>query len=108
MSKRAIIVVDLQNEYLPSGKLPLVGIEQATENAAKVIESARSEGDKVIFIRHEMAEAPFFVPGSPGVEIIPAVLPKKGEDVLVKHFPNSFRETELKRMLDAEGVEEAP
>ena len=38
-----------------------------TENAAKVIESARSNGDRVIFIRHEMAEAPFFVPGSPGV-----------------------------------------
>ena len=106
MSKRAIIVVDLQNEYLPSGKLPLVGIEQATENAAKVIESARSKGDRVIFIRHEMADAPFFVPGSPGVEIIPAVLPKKGDDVLVKHYPNSFRETELKRMLDVEGVEE--
>jgi nicotinamidase-related amidase len=83
-----------------------VGIEQATENAVKVIESARSKGDRGIFIRHEMAEAPFFVPGSPGVEIIPAVLPKKGEDVLVKHYPNSFRETELKRMLDAEGVEE--
>ncbi len=106
MSKRAIIVVDLQNEYFPSGKLPLVGIEQATENAAKVIQAARSNGDRVIFIRHEMAGAPFFVPGSPGVEIIPAVRPEVGEDVLVKHYPNSFRETELKRMLDAEGVEE--
>ena len=58
MSKRAIIVVDLQNEYLPAGKLPLVGIEQATANAAKVIESARLKGDRIIFIRHEMAEAP--------------------------------------------------
>ena len=78
MSKRAIIVVDLQNEYLPSGKLPLVGIQQATENAAKVIEAARSKGERVIFIRHEMAEAPFFVPGSPGVEMIPAVMPRNG------------------------------
>jgi nicotinamidase-related amidase len=76
MSKRAIIVVDLQNEYLPSGKLPLVAINEATANASKVIEAARSNGDRIIFIRHEMAEAPFFVPGLPGVEIIPAVLPK--------------------------------
>ena len=27
MSKRGLIVVDLQNEYLASGKLPLVDIE---------------------------------------------------------------------------------
>ena len=34
MSKRAIVVVDLQNEYLSTGKLPLVGIEPALANAA--------------------------------------------------------------------------
>lgn len=107
MSKRAIIVVDLQNEYLPSGKLPLVGIEQAVGNAAKVIEAARSSGDKVVHVRHEnRADAPFFVPGTSGVEIIPAVRPGEGEAILVKHYPNSFRETELKRLLDAEGVEQ--
>ena len=38
MSKQAVIVVDLQNEYLPTGKLPLVNIEAALDNAAKVIE----------------------------------------------------------------------
>ena len=67
MSKRAIIVVDLQNEYLPTGKLPLVGIDEAAANAAKVIEAARSAGDKVIHVRHENpADAPFFVPGTDG------------------------------------------
>jgi hypothetical protein len=29
MSKRATVVVDLQNEYLPTRKLALCGIEQA-------------------------------------------------------------------------------
>lgn len=41
MSTQALIVVDIQNEYFPAGKLPLVGIEEATANAALVIESAR-------------------------------------------------------------------
>ena len=27
MSKSALLVIDLQNEYLPTGKLPLVNIE---------------------------------------------------------------------------------
>lgn len=106
MGKRAVIVVDLQNEYLASGKLPLVGIDEAAANAAKVIDAARAKGDAVIHIRHESAsaDAPFFVPGSDGVAIIPTVQPRAGETVIVKNFPNSFRETGLKQMLDADGV----
>ena len=108
MSKRAIVVVDLQNEYWPSGKLPLAGIEEAATNAAKVIEKARSEGDIVIHVRHEFTnpDAPFFVPGTDGVEIHPVVRPVGAEAVVLKNYPNSFRETELKRMLDEQGVEE--
>lgn len=40
MSKRAVIVVDIQNEYFAAGKLPLVNIEQAAANAARVIAMA--------------------------------------------------------------------
>ena len=71
MSKRAVVVVDLQNENLPSGRLPLVGIEKAAANAAQVIEAARSNGDTIIHVRHESprADAPFFVPGSQNVEM---------------------------------------
>jgi nicotinamidase-related amidase len=107
VSKRAIIVVDLQNEYLPSGKLPLVGIDEAAANAAKVIEAARSAGDKVIHIRHESpTDVPFFVPGTEGAEIIPVVAPADGELVITKNYPNSFRETKLKQALDAEGIQD--
>lgn len=35
MSKRATVVVDLQNEYLPSGKVPLPGIERSGKHAAR-------------------------------------------------------------------------
>jgi nicotinamidase-related amidase len=108
MSTRAIIVVDLQKEYLPSGKLPLVGIEEAAANAAKVIGLARSKGDMVVHVRHEglSPESPIFTPGSPGVEINPTVQPISGEPVVVKHYPNSFRETDLKQILDGKGVKE--
>lgn len=108
MSQRAVIVVDLQNEYLPSGNLPLMGIEDATANAARLIEAARAKGDLVVFIRHEMPdpEALLFVPGSTHVEIIAAVQPSFGEAVVVKNFPNSFRDTNLEQLLDAEGVGE--
>jgi nicotinamidase-related amidase len=106
MSKRAVVVVDLQNEYLPTGKLPLHELDVAVENAAKVIQNARAKGEPVIHIRHEQPGAPFFVPGSQGVEIIPAVAPKQGETVIVKNHPNSFRDTELKKVLDDAGVDQ--
>ena len=108
MSKRAVIVVDLQNEYLPTGKLGLVGIEPAVANAVRVIAAARAKGDLVVNIRHEIAEAnpPFFVPGTDGVQIITAVAPQAGEPVIVKNHPNSFLKTELKKILDENGVED--
>lgn len=108
MSKRAVVVIDLQNEYSASGKLPLTGIESAVANAAKVIADARAKGTPVIHVRHEFAhgEAPVFVPGTEGVEIQPAVAPVEGEPVIVKNYVNAFRETDLKQQLDARGVEE--
>jgi len=57
MSNRALIVVDLQNEYYPGGKLPLVGIEKATANARRLIEATRNRGEVIIHVRHEMPAA---------------------------------------------------
>ena len=101
MIKRAIIVVDLQNEYLPTGKLPLVGIDAAVANAVRVIAAARAKGELLIHVRHEGAtpDAPFFTPDTVGVEFIPAVAAAEGESVIVKNYPNSFRDTELKQLL---------
>jgi len=108
MSKHAVLVVDLQKDYFPSGKLPLVDIEKAAANAARVIGAARANGNPVIHVRHEFAaqDAPFFVPGTEGVQIHPTVAPIEGEPVVLKNYPNSFLKTDLKPMLDAKGIEE--
>ena len=108
MSKRAIVVVDLQNEYLATGKLPLVGIDAATANAVRVIADARAKGLPVLHVRHESAssDAPIFVPGSDGVQIMAAVAPVGDEPVIVKNHVNSFRDTDLKQQLEARGIED--
>ncbi|KRG69278.1 Isochorismatase [Stenotrophomonas terrae] len=108
MSKRAIIVVDLQNEYLATGKLPLVGIDAATANAVRVIADARTKGVPVLHVRHESAssDAPIFVPDSDGVRIMAAVAPIGDEPVIVKNHVNSFRDTDLKQQLEARGIED--
>lgn len=108
MSKRAVLVVDLQCEYFDGGKLPLTNIKQASAKAAQVIEAARRNNDFLVHIRHEFPnpEVPFFTPGTDGVNIHESVKPENDEPVIVKNYPNSFLKTDLKAMLDNKGIED--
>lgn len=108
MNKKALIVVDIQNDYFPGGKWTLDGVEAAAQNASRLIADARSSGDLVVHIRHEFptADAPFFQPGSEGAAIHPIVKNLDGEHVVLKQQINSYRDTDLKQHLDANGVEE--
>jgi nicotinamidase-related amidase len=108
MPKRALVLIDIQKDYFPGGKCTLSGIEEAADNAARVLEAARSAGDLVVHVRHEFAtaDAPFFAPGTDGASIHPLVRNLEGEPVVLKHHVNSFRETDLKAILDRHGVEE--
>lgn len=106
MAKQALIVVDIQNDYFPQGKWPLVGADAAADNAARLIAVFREAGDSVVHIRHEFTsdDAPFFTPGSEGAELHPKVRNRANEPVVLKHFVNSFRDTELKSVLDEQGI----
>ncbi len=108
MKTRALLVIDLQNDYFPGGKWELSGIEAAAGNAAKLIEAARAAGDPIFHVRHEfpVAEAPFFVVGSEGAKHHESVRPLAGETVLLKHQVNAFRDTDLRSRLDSKGIEE--
>ena len=108
MTRQALIVVDIQNDYFPQGKWPLVGADAAADNAAQLIAAFRDAGDSVIHIRHEFTspEAPFFSPGSDGAKLHPKVLNRADEPVVLKHFVNSFRETELQSILEEQGIKE--
>lgn len=107
MTKRALIIVDLQEEYQSQGKLPLFELDEAVANARRLLDAERAKDGLIIHIRHETPNASAhmpFAPGTPGVEIIAAVTPLGSEAVLTKHYPNSFRDTELKAQLDEAGV----
>lgn len=106
MTKHALLLIDIQNDYFDDGKWPLVGIESATDNAARILRHARDRGDSVIHIRHEFesSDAPFFTPGSDGAQIHKSVQAQSDEAVVLKHKVNAFLNTELKALLDSAGV----
>ena len=108
MSKRALILIDIQNDYFTGGKWTLHGMDAAATNAARVLAAARAAGDTVVHVRHEFesADAPFFAPGSSGAQIHSDVKPLGGEPVVLKHKVNAFLGTDLKAQLDKAGVQE--
>ncbi|OLU12309.1 cysteine hydrolase [Pseudomonas sp. PA1(2017)] len=108
MSKRALILIDIQNDYFPGGKWSLHEMDAATANAARVLAAARAAGDTVVHVRHEFesVDAPFFAPGSSGAHIHEQVEPRAGESVVLKHKVNAFLGTDLKALLDKAGVQQ--
>jgi nicotinamidase-related amidase len=93
----ALILIDIQNDYFENGTMTLVGSEQASLNASLVLDKFRAEGLPIIHIQHIAARpnATFFLPQTKGAEIHDNVKPKENEKVIIKHYPNSFRETAL-------------
>ncbi|MCV6589329.1 MAG: cysteine hydrolase [Marinobacterium sp.] len=106
MSKQALVIIDLQNDYFAGGKWALHNISQAAANARQVLDAARRQGIPVIHVRHEFPtdEAPFFAPGSTGAEIHKDLTPAADEPVVLKHKANAFLGTDLKALLDQRGV----
>jgi nicotinamidase-related amidase len=98
---RALVIIDIQQDYFDGGAYPLVGTLAAAEVAHGVLERARAAGERVIHVQHvaQDADATFFLPSTPGVEIHPLVAPADGEPVVVKPEPNSFIETDLEERL---------
>ena len=108
IDKTALLVIDIQNDYFPGGKMELEGSDAAAHNAAKALDKFRRAGMAVFHVRHLSTRpgSTFFIPGTAGADIHAAVRPKEGEPVIEKNFPNSFRNTDLKQKLEALGVKE--
>ncbi|MFV5688755.1 cysteine hydrolase family protein [Flavobacterium sp. ZT3R25] len=107
MSK-ALIIVDIQNDYFENGAMELVGSLKASENAKQILSKFRSEKLPIVHIQH-LSVAPgstFFLPETEGQEIHENVKPLEGEKVIEKYYPNSFRDTGLLEYLKSQNVTE--
>ncbi|UJF25527.1 cysteine hydrolase family protein [Planococcus sp. 107-1] len=103
----ALIVVDIQNDYFPNGKMELHNAENAAANAAKVLEWFRTNQKENIFHVQHLASNPamgFFLPDTDGAEIHEIVQPLENESIITKHFANSFLETDLESRLKEKGI----
>ena len=108
---KALLVIDLQNDYFPGGKFPLWNTEAVLQNIELAIERANAQSIPVVIIQHiansKTGIAPFFNEGTVGADIHPrilAVAPKA--PIVVKEFADSFEGTTLEETLVKLGVTE--
>lgn len=105
-NNKALIIIDIQNDYFEGGAAPLVGTYEASLNAKILLDDFRKKNLPIIHIQHiaNREGATFFVPNTFGAEIHENVKPTEGETLIIKHFPNSFRETDLQAALKEKNI----
>lgn len=111
MSRPALIVIDLQNDYYPGGAFPLHNAEETLSSVLNAIMRARQTGMPVVHVQHvadrSQGLAPFFNAGTRGVEIRADVLDATPDaPIVVKHFADSFEQTTLHETLQSLQVNE--
>lgn len=94
---RALLVIDVQNEYFSGGLLPLWQPEDAEARVVAAIAQAQAAGDKIVLVRHaSKAETGLFAASGPGSAIRPAILAAAPDaPVVVKQFADAFQDTDL-------------
>ena len=98
LSESALVLIDCQNTYT-RGPMELVGVQAALDQAAELLDRARSAGIPIIHVQHDDGEGSLYdVRGENGA-IVDQVAPRDGEPVVVKTFPNAFVGTDLQDRL---------
>ena len=109
--KKALLIIDLQNDYFPEGKFPLWNTENILQNIEKAIVKAKDHDIEIIHIQHiadpAMGIAPFFNENSDGAKIHTKILSAAPDaPVVIKRFADSFHETTLENTLQERNATE--
>ncbi len=105
--KTALILIDIQKDYFPGGKYPLVNPLEAAQKAYMLLQCFREHGGYHVHIQHVSTkpDATFFISGDRGTDIHDSVAHFEGEPIVYKHSPNSFLNTNLLDLLKAQKIE---
>jgi len=105
--RTALIIIDVQKDYFPGGKYPLVNPLEAAKNAYMLLQCFREHGGHHVHIQHISKEpdATFFISGDRGTDIHDSVAHFEGEPIVYKHDPTAFLNTNLRGLLKSWEVE---
>jgi nicotinamidase-related amidase len=103
----ALVLIDIQNDYFPGGRMQLDGSPEASLKAGQALALFREKGLALVHIQHLSVrpDASFFIAGTDGVNIHANVQPAAGEMLIPKHYPNAFRGTSLLEQLKSKQID---
>ncbi len=122
-AKTAMIVVDMQNDFVaPGAPMETPAARAMVPKLAEALQICRSAGIKVIFTAHvhrrdgsdmglfddmhpPIASRAALVDGTHGVEIYPELAPQPGEHIIKKHRYSGFFGTDLDIILREWGID---
>lgn len=102
---QALVLIDIQNDYFPGGKFELKNPVAASLKAKRILDFCREKNIPVYHVQH-LSRHFMMVEGTAGAEIHDNVKPLPQEKVIVKRYPNSFRETDLLKELKDKNIDE--
>ncbi|MGE5377532.1 MAG: cysteine hydrolase family protein [Bacteroidota bacterium] len=105
--RTALIIIDVQKDYFPGGKHPLVNPLEAAKKAYMLLQCFREHSGHHVHIQHisNKPDATFFISGDRGTDIHDSVAHFEGEPIVYKHDPNAFLNTNLLDLLRSWGIE---
>jgi nicotinamidase-related amidase len=99
--KTALLLIEIQNDYFPNGRMPIEKSTYVAAKAKQLLQAYRAREWPIIHVQH-ISTRPndtYFLPCTKGAEFHPDFQPLKGEPIVKKHYPNSFRDTNLLTVL---------
>ena len=96
--RRALVVIDVQNEYFEGGGLPIEypPIEDTLPNVTRAMDAAHAAGTPVVVVRHHAPKgAPVFQADTHNGQLHPEIARRPRDHLVTKAFPSVFTGTDF-------------
>ncbi len=106
--RRALVVIDVQNEYFEGGGLPIEypPVAQTLPNVLRAMDAAHEAGVPVVVVRHHAPPgAPVFQADAPGGQLHPEVARRAHDHLVTKRLPSVFAGTDFGAWLEGRGID---
>lgn len=105
--RRALVVIDVQNEYVTGNLLiEYPDVQTSLANIGRAMDAARAAGVPVVVVQQiAPATSPLFARGSAGGELHAVVASRERDHLVEKALPSAFAQTDLADWLASRGVD---
>ncbi|MBI3230432.1 MAG: cysteine hydrolase [Burkholderiales bacterium] len=106
-NKRALLVIDVQNEYFTGNlRVSYPPVEQTLPNICRAMDAAHAAHIPIVLVQHVASSgAPIFAPGSEGVALHPDIAGRPHDLLVQKSMASALTGTTLAAWLKAHEIE---